>query len=932
MLTLLLSAHDGGTAWRHLLAPGEARAGFESAGPLGLARRLGRILGIPAEAAGAPERLAAYTQRLDQHDDGTRSYSASREQDPFGVARFLLALRDDLRLSGWDGRALDGSSRLRDLAALEQQGTRLPPGVPDLVGDLIDGLQATGKLPFPVRVDLASPRRAFQPLFRRVLEALAAAGAIVNDPPPQSALAVASTDLGRLQRALLDPEAARPALEGDGSLLLLEADTPLEAAEMAASFARTRPLAEATFVVATEPAMLDAALARQGLPTLGLSSSSPLRPHLQVLPLRLALAFKPQDPFRAAELLLLPGAPLAGHARRKLLGALNQMPGLGSPKWLGAIEEAVVDETAYAVERGQEKAAAEEDGAALRVRIEAWFGGELYDPVEGIPAAKAALLCAAVATWAGGRVKGTLEEADAEPESGAGDDTSLWAHAAAVARTLELLLITRPPGEWLTQQVLVQLHDVAVGSGSDLAAFVGESGRPAVASTPDGVTTPSADVVWWGFVLDAGPGPAPEPWTGAEREALLRSGVTLPTPGERRAIEADGWRQPILAARERAVLVRWRLAGAEPIAPHAIFDELSTRVADGALAACATSSERLLNGTAASAPWKVATTSVAPQGLMAQRPAWTVPPETLAPMAKLSASVLESYLGCPFRWALHYQAKLEPGGGVNLPKGNRLLGDFAHRILQDMLCGPEKIPFAKAKGADAGAWATKAFDARVGVEATPLVLRGGEVELDRARTLVANAAASLLEFLKRAGWKPVEAEREVIGTFAGHPASGYIDLVVEKDGAEAVVDLKLSGLKYRQEELEAGHALQTALYASLLKKGGKALPPSGFFILEDGQFLTTEPQAFSGATVVDGPGSQATLKGSEEWFKYWTKVLAQGVLPVLHEQLPWAAQVTAAAGPPPEEDSLARRPPPCRFCDYQTICVPPAIEDEVVGP
>ena len=179
---------------------------------------------------------------------------------------------------------------------------------------------------------------------------------------------------------------------------------------------------------------------------------------------------------------------------------------------------------------------------------------------------------------------------------------------------------------------------------------------------------------------------------------------------------------------------------------------------------------------------------------------------------------LESYLGCPFRWALHYQAKLEPGGGVNLPKGNRLLGDFAHRILQDMLCGPEKITFAKAKGADAGAWATKAFDARVGVEAAPLVLRGGEVELDRACTLVANAAASLLEFLKRAGWTPVEAEREVIGTFAGLPASGYIDLVVEKDGAKAVVDLKLSGLKYRQEELEAGHALQTALYASLLNK------------------------------------------------------------------------------------------------------------------
>ncbi len=932
MLTLLLSAHDGGTAWRHLLAPGEARAGFEPVGPLGLARRLGRILGLPAEAATAPERLAAYTQRLDQHDDQARSYSASRGRDPFGVARYLLTLRDGLRLSGWDGRALDGSARLGDLSALEQLGAPLPPGVPDLVRALVDGLKRAGTLPFPVRLDLASPRRALQPLFRQLLEALAAAGATVNDPPPRSALAAAGSDLGRLQRALLDQKASKPTLAGDGSLLILEADTPLEAAELTASLARTRSLADATFVVATEPATLDSALARQGLPTLGLSSSSHLRPHLQVLPLRLALAFRPQDPFRAAELLLLPGAPLASHARRKLLGALDQRPGLGSPTWLGAVERAVADEVGYALDRGEERPAAVARGTSLRARIEDWFGGGLFDPVEGLPAARAAALCAMVAKWAGGKVKGALDQAEAAPESDASDDSSLWSHAAAVARTLEQLLVARPPGEKLTQQVLMQLHAMAVGSGSDLAAFEGEAGRPALASTPAGVTTPCAEVIWWGFVLDADPGPAPEPWTGAEQEALVRAGVTLPAPGERRDSEAEGWRQPILAARERVVLVRWRLAGADSIPPHAFLDELSTRLADGALAACTVSSERLLSSTTAAAPWKAATATVAPQGIMAQRPAWNVPPLTLTSTADLSASSLDAYLGCSFRWALHYQARLTPGGGVNLPEGSRLLGDFAHRILQDMLCGPDKLAFPKAKHADARAWAEQAFGERVGLEAAPLVRRGGEVELDRARTLVANAAGALLDFLKRSGWRPVDVERVVTGTFAGLPASGRIDLVVEKDGVEAVIDLKLSGLRYRQEELEAGHALQTALYASLLGKGGQGLPPSGFFILEDGQLLTTEPQAFPGATVVEGPGSQATLQGSEEGFKYWRKVLAKGVLPVLHEQLDWEPAVAAAAGPPPGEDSLARRKPPCRFCDYAAICVPPAIQDEEGAP
>jgi ATP-dependent helicase/nuclease subunit B len=927
MLHILLSPVDGGTAWRHLLAPGEARAGFQPVGPLGLTKRLGGILGIPAELATGPQRLAAYTQRLDQHDDHTRSYSASRKQDPFGVARYLLSLRDGLHLSGWGGGALHGSERLRDLSALERIELPIPPGLPEVVADLLGGLKAAGTLPFPVHVDLAAPRRAFPPLFRRLLDAMAGAGATVAGAPPPVALAPPTTDLGRLQRSLLEPTGEKARLAGDGSFLLLEADTPIEAAELTASLARTLPLADTTFVVPTEPACLDAAMARQGLPTLGRSSSSHLRPHLQVLPLRLALAFRPQDPFRAAELLLLPGGPLPGHARRMLLGALSQMPGIGSQEWKDAIESAVADEMRYASERGESDASANAAGADLREKIDAWFGGELFDPLDGVPAAKAASIASFVATWAGGRVRGSIDQAAADPDSADPGDAPLWAHAAAVARTLEHLLIARPPGEKMSQQKTLQLHETAVGDGSDLAAFPGESGRPALVGAPGSVTTPSAGVVWWGFVLDADPGHGPDPWTGAEREALVASGVTLPDPGERRGIEADDWRRPVLAARQQAVLVRWRLAGAEPVPPHALLDELSTRVAEGSLASCTVTSERLLGGSAGTS-WTATITPVPPATVMVQRPAWSVPAETLAPLGNLSASSLSSYLGCPFQWALHYQAKLLPGEGVDLPEGNRLLGDFTHRVLQDMLCSASRLVFATATPEDARAWAAKAFDERVGVEAATLVRRGAEVELERARTLVGNAAVSLLAFLRATGWSPVDAEREVKGTFGGLPATGYVDLVVEKGGKEALVDLKLSGLKYRQEELESGHALQIALYASLLRRKGKPLPPSGFFILDDGQLLTTDPGAFPGAIVVDGPGPAATLEGADTGFRFWRSVMAKGILPVLHEDLAWEGPVTAAVGTPPEDGSPARPPAPCRFCDYRSLCVPPAVDDE----
>ncbi len=916
MLHLLLTPSDGGTAWRHLLADGEARAGFECVGPLGLARRLGRILGLPAQPASAPDRLAAFDRRLERHDDGHRSYSASRKNDPFGVAAFLLALRDRLRLAGWRAGTLQGSARLEDLGAIEALGEpALPPGFPDVIDALVTEVERIRRLPHPLAVHLSAPREGFSPLLLRLLDALAAAGVAVEDVAADAPLASAKTDLGRLQRALIDGAAPPPVLEGDGTFLLLEADTPVEAAELAASFARERPLGQATFVVADEPGALDAALLRQGLPTLGLSSSSRLRPHLQVLPLRLALAFRPQDPFRAAELLLLPGAPLPGYTRRRLLDALNEMPGIGSPAWNEAVAASVGDEEERARARGATEAGARAAGKQLAGRIGTWFGGELFDPSEGIPAAKAAAVCEMVARWARSQA-GAADEVGGKGASP--EDAELWGHAAAVAATLQRMLAAHPPAKRLSQLALAQLHDLAVGSGSDLAAFEGEAGRPAVCRAPGDVLPGAAEVLWWGFVQDADPGPAPEVWTETERAALSAAGLRLASPGEARRFEAWCWRRPVLASRERAVLVRWRISGADPVAPHPFADELSTRLAAGALAACTFTSEGLLEGSRG--PWKPRTQTIEPADPIVPRAVWNAPAETLAPAGNLSATALESLLGCPFKWALEHQGLLAPGRGVDIPEGNRLLGDFAHRILQDMVLGTERIDVERTTEDEAKRWAARSFDARVGSEAAPLVRRGREAELDRARTLVAGAAAALVRHLQAGSWKVKAAEHPVSGRFAGHAVAGFVDLVLEKEGTEALLDLKLSGGRRRREELEKGRALQLALYASMLRSSGRPHPPAGYLVLDDGQLLTVNPGAFPGAAVIEGPSTQETLKGAEEGFAYWKKVFSKGLLPIPSEDLAWEDAIVEAAGELPDEESPARREPACLFCRFGALC------------
>ncbi len=910
MLDLLLTATDGGTAWRHELAPGEARAGWECVGPVGLLRRLGRILGSPAEPASMPDRLSAYAARLERHDDGARSYSQSRRTDPYGVASYLLSLRDRLRLAGWTGVPLAGSARLVDISALEAMSTpSLPPGLPDALHAMCAAVAEAGAGPGQIRIRLAAPREGFSPVTLRLLDSLARTGAEVCEAPGDAPSAPPDTDLGKLQRALLDPALQRPILAGDGSFLLLEADTPVEAAELAASALRERPLAGSTVVVPGEACALDAALFRQGLPTLGLSRASRFRPHLQALPLRLALAFRPRDPFRAAELLLLRGAPLPSFARRRLLDALAQMPGIGSPAWRDAVAEAIAEEERRALEGGASAAKAEEAGRKLASRVADWFGGEEYDPQTGVPGAEAAALCAMVAQWAGARSGGAEKDGNAVA-------AGLWAQAAAVARTLERVLVGRA-GERIPQPLVAQLHDLAVGGGAALSEFEGEAGRPAVCQRPDAVLPGAATTLWFGFVQDVGPSANPEPWTDAEQRALAGSGVHILPPGETRRFEAWGWRRPLLAARERAVLVRWRLCGAEHAPAHAFLDELRTRAAPGSVDRCTLGSERLLRR--APGPFAPAAEDLPPAAAIMPRPVWRALAETLRPSGALSSSRLEALLGCPFQWALSYQARLRRGKGVDLPADNRLLGDFAHRILQDMLVGEDRLDVARTSEDDATAWALQAFDARVAAEAAPLVRPGREVERDAARTLVGGAAAALLRHVKAGGWTARATEEEVSGTFAGKLVDGRIDLVLEKAGKQAVVDFKLSGGKYRRDELEQGHALQLALYAAMLKKGGDALPPSGYLTLDDGQLLTVHPQAFPGATVIDGPSPEDTLGGAERMFKAWEKVLASGLLPMCSDDLPWEEPIAEAAGPLPQDD-LARRDPPCHFCDFTTLC------------
>ena len=87
------------------------------------------------------------------------------------------------------------------------------------------------------------------------------------------------------------------------------------------------------------------------------------------------------------------------------------------------------------------------------------------------------------------------------------------------------------------------------------------------------------------------------------------------------------------------------------------------------------------------------------------------------------------------------------------------------------------------------------------------------------------------------------------------PLHGYIDIALEKRDQRCVVDLKLSGKKYKMDEFENNSALQLAIYAYLF--GGGEAADFAYFIIDTASWITQQKGIIKNSTIV--PSKNGTL-------------------------------------------------------------------------
>lgn len=786
-MKIIAGWHYDGGACPDELGHGDAAEGVVIVGPLGLSGILETRLGLAPTEASQAVRIACYLRTLEEIcAAGAPFFKESFLADGWATAKRLLAERDQLVLSGWNGSPC-GVQRLDELAELHAAAD-CPPGPPDILVRILDAMSVHGA-PGISRIELETPCECWPRLWRSIIGAMCHAGVELIDAP--------SIGHGPLPEECLSR--VRP----------LHATTLCAAADaVAAWLAASDDNSGVLLVVEAGGEVLDAALRKQGLPITGAASRSVHRAALQVLPLALELCWAPLSPAALLDFLTVPVCPLHPAMSRRLVRALEKHPGTGGPVWNAALEKCR--------SWGKDRA----DGALLIEDLDFWTGLKRF-PRGGELEAKAILaICERLATWASTRApKGTAH---------------LLPPIAAMAQAvMETLRAAGRSG--FTKPQIDRILDSVAGGGLSNPSHA-EAALWSVANHPGQVRGAFQNIIWWNF-SDSGQSIVRPIWDKAEKAALIAAGVDLDDHQRLAALEAASWRRPLLQTSGRIVPVMADSDKGQPLAPHPLWDELvvvpgaepqllaqieeAVIIERGPRAVLCGRELRLAEIPAAASVKPIRT--------------WPVPPHISTRRDRESPSGMTKMLECPLRWFFEYGIDLCSGHLASLPDGNQLMGSFCHTLVELLLA--EKLVWEPR---DARIRAEQLFDELLDQMAATLKLPGRDADLAVLRIHAINAVERLFERICAAGLRIRGCEQRLERTDeSGQAHVGYADLVLEDGKGNSMPwDMKWNDrTKYKRKELEEGRALQLAAYSWMLgSPGGHA----AYFMLKQAELISTQ--------------------------------------------------------------------------------------------
>ena len=523
--------------------------------------------------------------------------------------------------------------------------------------------------------------------------------------------------------------------------------------------------------------VLDGVLNRFGKGMIGNTQSSRWRESLQILPLWLETLWKPFDPLRFLELLSLPHSIIPGNVARALISALQEAPGINGDEWQNAWNNILKDiqENKYGFYQDTQ-AEIEKISVLQKFLKEECFN---FDPNTGV-------------------LEKTLIQRCEYLEKHLAPQIEKFP-GLAIPVTHAGILKKIAAGKGIISKVaLSRMLDSIVSTGTAPHTDSRQVTDFAVFTHPGMITGKFDSVLWWNCI---DPGHSRETaWSADEIKVL---------PGfnrsKARQLENSAWQMAKNAARKEFIAFLPQQIEGETVFPHALLDDPAIVSID------AVQSEKLIN---AEGIWKLGSREkrLTQEKQTSSSAASFVCGNEIKVARRLSYSQLNTFLSCPRQWLFQDYLALQTPAAMNLPTGAQMLGTLAHKVVEILYCGTEKISADEAK-----INSEKIFDKLISAMAAELLLDGRNVERTRVRKTLVDSIYSLVSEINRRNLLVKGCEKRFDSSFEGIDFIGFCDLYLEDPaGNPFVIDMKWSTSSSYEKNLKENKALQLATYSWLI--------------------------------------------------------------------------------------------------------------------
>ncbi|MEM8586002.1 MAG: PD-(D/E)XK nuclease family protein [Bacteroidota bacterium] len=834
-------------------------------------------------------RIEKFRQLLrDDHERNPNAfYRASFLADPLATAEHVLGMRDELIAAGYplhQQSSPDCPERISCLHRLENQlllseakpdnGSVWTLGAADRLRRLLAALEA-GKHP-ALWVRVHEPFQLLDPGSKRLLKALHNCGDFVQympSPPPPTTQSI----LGRWQAETLhawnrDREAgefpqaaaARPhhsfierwvdegqvlpkswtfedypnvdisryrdsKLPTDDSLIIIKSFRETHIAAFLARLLQVHPDWKPALLMAKKRQTFDLAMRMEGLPSMGVPSTSLARPSLQVLKLIPTFLWEPVNLRKLHEFLKLTVKPLDRRLGYRLASAMSDNPGLFSESWFTASRQFFEEELPRLVAKDKRISA-----ETIEDQYNFWFRRARY-PIDGrAPKSEVRKLFVFVVNWVQSR---TEEDKD--------DVLGLQTLSAQAKRAVELIdqMDETELNSLQVDRIVRTVYEAAPAKFQEEQ----QNSLPA-AFHPAAVCGEVPELIWWDFVQEE-PDYFFSSWLSNELDYLGENGIELLSPEAKNQRQIWSRTRPLLFTRERMVLCFPQQIAGNEVSAHPLYGELEAifgeQLDDMTIDLDADVEPAFLDWSSPSF------SELGLRPLASPKPFVKIAgPERIRQREQESPTSLERFIYHPHQWVFPYGLLIKASRQPELRLGTRLRGLLAHRFMERIFA--EDKPLEDWTKAELNQWIARKEPDILSREGGMLLEYGYEPDRVQFRRQVQRAAWALICSLRDNGWASVQSEIDLEGQIGDLVIKSRADLLAQaEDGSQAILDLKWRGKTRYRNLLRNREEIQLSLYAQLLEQASNGPVFSGYFLLSEAQALARTSHIFSDAELVD---------------------------------------------------------------------------------